>query len=200
LRQMEAAHRDFDEEERRLRGRNEGERIEAGARAQRRAVIQAIKAEIARRPVSYSVTSRMQAEALQAIEKDLAGLAVEELPRSELLQIAEAARDRAYLPAIEEQRKSQEYEEEEQEKELDRQQKLRSARNYADSYLQRELKRSGLDEELDWSERFAIVERVKHCLEMEFDVQSLPELRQTVEELIADEIDSLIDDDEDDEE
>src|SRR4029453_1024462 len=202
LRQMEAAHREFDEEDRRLRDVNEGERIEAGARAQRRAVIQAIKAEIARRPVSYSVTSGMQAEALQAIEKDLAGLAVEELPRSELLQIAEAARDRVYQPAVEEQRETQEREERRSREFLERMGRIRRAVEYARTYLQREVSRSGLEDEVGYFKQSEIVKRSGEDLEREFECgnPSAAELKETVEDMVSEELDGWAGDDDEVEE
>lgn len=221
LRHVEAAHRDFEQEEQRARDRElatqrvrrdeeqaararvEREKVEATVRTGRRAIIQGIKAEVMRRSVPYHVSSALQAGAVQAIEKDLSGLPVDELPRAELLQIAEAARDRAYQPAIEEQRKSQERDKRRSQESLERMGKMRKAREYVQSYLDREVRCSGLEDEVDYFERRKIADRIKDSLEMEFEDDSNPSaavLRETVEDLVSEELAAWTgdDDDEDD--
>jgi hypothetical protein len=217
LRQVEAAHREAEQEEQRARDRElagqrarraeeragrvqaESRQIEAAVRAERRVVIQGIKAEVMRRSVPYHVTASLQAEAIRAIEKDLGVLPVDELPRTELVQIAEAARDRAYQPAIEEQRKSREREERSAHESLERMGKMRKAFEYARSHLEREVSSGGLEDEVDYFERSKIMKRIEDDLEMEFDDRnpSAAELREAVEDMVSEELDGWADEDED---
>jgi hypothetical protein len=56
----------------------------------------------------HTITSEAKAEALVAIDQKLARLPVDQLPRAELVTIAEGIRDRIYRPAIQAQQRARE--------------------------------------------------------------------------------------------
>ncbi len=69
---------------------------------ERRALIQSVKEEV----VGYgsqhpTIPADVKAEALQAIERKLSALPLDELPRREVVQIAEGVRDRLFRPVLE---------------------------------------------------------------------------------------------------
>lgn len=84
--------------------RRRQEQAEATRRERRRTIIQAVKARISagwyelglalRLP--YKVPDHLKGRALRAVEEELTGLRVDELPEAELVTIAEGVRDRVY--------------------------------------------------------------------------------------------------------
>src|SRR5712692_9785390 len=79
-------------------------RAEAERRArQRRELIQSVKEEtVGRWPWQHpTISAEVKAEALQEIERKLARLPLDELPRHEVVQIAEGVRDRLVRPVLE---------------------------------------------------------------------------------------------------
>ena len=124
LRGVQAAHRKLDEAEaERLRKDEEArQRQRAAAReeadrqhqaeeaeltkARRRAIVKSVKHEVidgvyAMKFMFQEIPGEVKAEALMAIEHELLGLNADEIPRSELIHIAESIRDRVYSPHIE---------------------------------------------------------------------------------------------------
>jgi hypothetical protein len=98
VRDRENAQRLADESRRVREHREATERQRQG---QRREIIQSVKHEV----LEYWIApvqgrSDLKARALQEIERKLAALSVEELPRLELVLIAEAARDSVYREAV----------------------------------------------------------------------------------------------------
>lgn len=98
-----------EEREARLRAELEAQerrRKEETARAlaqKRRELLQRVKRRVVDdwSPWGYTIPAETKARALKEIEQELAGLAVEELPESELILIAEGGRDRIYRPVME---------------------------------------------------------------------------------------------------
>jgi hypothetical protein len=84
--------------------RRRQEQAEAARQQRRRAVIQRVKAQVGsglyelglalRLP--YRVPDHLKGRALRAVEEELTGLRVDELPEAELVAIAEGVRDRVY--------------------------------------------------------------------------------------------------------
>ncbi len=70
-----------------------------------RARLQAAKAQAVDeyRPNAGTVTARIRGEAKAALERELAGLPLEELPPQEVLELAQAVRDRLYEPYLRQQ-------------------------------------------------------------------------------------------------
>ena len=70
-------------------------------KAKRREMIQETKRQVVEDWIPHiRLSSELKAQILQAIEAKLAPLPVEELPQAELVQIAEAVRDRLYNEAV----------------------------------------------------------------------------------------------------
>ena len=61
--------------------------------------------------LNHTIPAETKAQALVAIEQKLSRLPVDQLPRSELLAIAEGIRDRCYRPVIQAQQRAREEEE-----------------------------------------------------------------------------------------
>lgn len=80
------------------------ESLERARGAGRRRIMQRVKDEVLGwRAWGYAaMPAEVKARALQEIERELSALPVEELPRHELVQIAEGARDRVYRAAVQE--------------------------------------------------------------------------------------------------
>ena len=92
--------------------RKERERREAAEqqlRQRRREIIQGVKQQVVEQWVAPIFgRSDLKAHALKDIERELTALPVEDLPRAELVLIAEGIRDRHYREAVEVERRSQE--------------------------------------------------------------------------------------------
>jgi hypothetical protein len=77
---------------------------------------------------------------------------------------------------------------------------VQKALDYARTYLDREVCHSGLEDEVGYFQRSSIVDEIRDRLEMDSDSrQSSAELRETVEDLVSEELAALTGDDEDDE-
>jgi hypothetical protein len=97
-REREAARGRADSEAE-ARRQAEAKRLEL--KTKRRALIQEVKTVVVDRwYLNFRLSSELKAQILQAIEVALLPLPVEELPQTELIQIAEGARDRLYSRAI----------------------------------------------------------------------------------------------------
>ncbi len=84
-------------------GRRLREMTEQRRSRQRRELMQSVKDEVIGRAwkfFGYQVPSDVKAKALQEIEPRLSALAVDELPREELIEIAEGIRDEIYSPTL----------------------------------------------------------------------------------------------------
>jgi len=95
------------EDKRRERERREA--AESQLRQRRREIIQSVKHQVMEQWIAPIFgRSDLKARALQDIERELAALAVEELPLAELVLIAEGIRDPLYREAVEAERRSHE--------------------------------------------------------------------------------------------
>jgi hypothetical protein len=73
-------------------------------------MIQSVKDEVigSWRSLGHTMPSETKAQALMAIERELSRLPVDQLPRSELVTLAEGIRDRYYRPVIQAQQRARE--------------------------------------------------------------------------------------------
>lgn len=148
--------------------RERREREERESKALRRQKIQRAKTEaLGWRAFKYTgvVTSELEAQAREAIEKKLAVLAVEDLDDAELIKTAEAERDRVYHPALEAQRREQEArrreEERSQAEERRRQEATRTRVERGKAYAERELQRASVGAYDQWT----LMRQVESALE-----------------------------------
>jgi hypothetical protein len=156
------------------RARERRDAAERQRQTQRREIIQSVKDAVVNRwfaPIQNR--SDLQARSLDAIERKLSHLAVEELPRSELMLIAEAVRDAVYRPAVEA---------------VQHAQKLAARRpsliEHGCSYAGRELRRA---EGLKISEVWEIERRVREELaEVEGD-ETMAEIENWVDDILENE-------------
>lgn len=198
LREVQAQHRELDErdQERQHRQREAAEAArtaarEAEARQQReqeaklrayhrRTIIQNVKHDVLEGwgglgAAIEGIPEDLRGQALKEIERELSEVAVDELPRSEVVKIAEGIRERVYRP-WREQRKAQ------QQREAVRQERIRHGIDYADG----ELRKEG---DLDFSERWRIRTDVQQLLEGKLTgEETQAEVRGMVGELIRKEL------------
>lgn len=115
-------------------------------------------------------------------KKELGKLPLSDLPKSELITLAEGIRDRIYRPVIRAQDQAREDEERKQKQEQQRADLIGSGLSYAHEELRRE-------EELDGPTRWRIEQKVREVLEREIDGgESETELRPLVNEILDQEI------------
>jgi len=161
----------------------EAEEAKERRKAARREVIQQVKAKVVDEWWGrYRISSELKAQILQAIESTLPPLAVDELPRAELVQIAEGVRDRLKSHA-----------EAAQNAAAARAQQQQALQRYGLEYARREL--SDI-EGLDWSERLRIESLVQEELKELTGDESRVEVMAWVDEILEEE--GFEDDDEDD--
>lgn len=127
-----------------------------------RSIIQQVKNQVIESwwSFSHSIPAETKAQALVAIEQELSGLPVDQLPRSELLTIAEGIRNRLYEPAI--QRQQQAREAEERKRNQARQRTILIAVGAA--HVKRILRQQ---QDLDGWTRLDLEQQVKRALERE---------------------------------
>jgi hypothetical protein len=160
------------EENRRAREHREG--AERQRQRQRRDIIQNVKDEAVNRwfaPVHGR--SDLKARALDEIERKLSALPVEELPRSELILIAEAARDAVYRPAVQAEQQSRDV--------AARRQNLIE---HGCTYAGRELRRA---EGLKITDVWAIERRVREELAAVEGDETTAEIEDWVDDILEDE-------------
>lgn len=163
--------------------RREADEAKERRNAARREAIQQVKAKVVDEWWGrYRISSQLKAQILQAIESTLAPLAVDELPRAELVQIAEGVRDRLKSQA-----------EATQNAAAARAQQQQTLQRYGLEYVRREL--SDI-EGLEWSERWRIESLVQEELKELTGDESRVEVMAWVDEIMEGE--GLEDDDEDD--
>ncbi len=182
--------------------------IEQQLQRRRREIFQKVKDRVIRQwwRIRYSIPSEVRARALMEIEQNLSALPVEELPETELIEIAEGVRDRLYGPLMAAQDEAEEREQDHQRQESARRledslAKLRKVGE--DIRLDRqkdELIRHGdrfASEELDERgirpgfERYAILEKVKETLlEKLTGKERKAEIEDMVEVILAKELDA----------
>ena len=170
---LDRMHRLIDAElERDLR-----ESLERERGAGRRRIIQRVKDEVLgwRAWASPRPPAEVKARALQEIERELSALPVEELPRHELIQIAEGVRDRVYRPAVQEREEAR-----------NRPERKRALIQRGVAYARRELAGA---EGLDYADRLRIRSAVERRLQQEISGQeSEAQVRELVDLVLDEEL------------
>ncbi len=164
--------------------RRRAEEAKERHKAKRRQIIQDTKQAVVERwPASYRLSTELKAQILQAIERALAPLPIEELPQAELVQIAEGVRDRLHGEALARQSALEA-----------RTQRQQALQRYGLEYAEQELEAI---EDLDLSERW----RIESVVTEEFKALTGDELRAQVRAWVDDILDEEgigLEDDEDD--
>jgi hypothetical protein len=156
------------------RVREHREAAERQRQRQRRDIVQNVKDQVLERwfaPVQGR--SDLKARALDEIERKLSALAVEELPRSELILIAEAARDAVYRPAVQAEQQSR-----------DMAARRHGLIEHGCSYAGRELRRA---EGLKITDVWAIERRVREELAAVEGDETTTEIEDWVDDILDDE-------------
>lgn len=130
----------------------------------RRAAIQAVKREVLDSwwSLRHPVPAGIKAQALVAIERELSRLPVDELPRAELVTMAEGIRDRIYAPVLATQQRVREEEKRQQAQALQRPLRMAAGSRHATRWL-------GQHPELDGRTRIDLERRVRQALDRELD-------------------------------
>jgi len=155
--------------------------------AGRRRIIQRVKDEVLGwRAWRYAeMPAEVKARALQEIERELSALPVEELPRHELVQIAEGVRDRVYRPAVQEREGARKRERAEEEA-RNRPERQRTLIQRGVAYARRELAGA---EGLYYADRLRIRSAVERRLQQEISGQeSEVQVRELVDLVLDEEL------------
>jgi len=185
--------------------RRRREEAEAIGQQRRREIIQGVKDTVVGGwwKVGYTIPPDVKARAFEEIETRLAALPVDELPRSELIQIAEGVRDRLYRPTLdaqdeaerrehevrcrekEQRRAAQEKEWQETLERLVREGKKQKLLERGVQYASDELKA----EDLPLSEELEIEGRVREELQAQLTgAEAWPRVRDVVDEILDEEL------------
>jgi hypothetical protein len=148
----------------------------------RRAAIQAVKNKVIDSwwSLGHTIPPETKAQALAAIERELSRLPTHDLPRSELVTIAEGIRDGIYGPVLAAQQRARE--EEDRQRAQARQRPLRIAASalHATRWLRQH-------PDLDGRTRIDLERTVRQALEKELDgSESEADVQTRVEEILAD--------------
>jgi len=161
-------------EEAAARARREAEEAKQRLSAKRREIIQDIKRTVVDEWWGrLNASAELEAQIKQAIEAALVPLPVQELPKAELVQIAEGVRERLYRQAVEAQNAA-----------AVRAQKKQALQRYGLEYAERELRQT---EGLELTERWQIEARVKEELQELTGEESRAEVVAWVDEILEDE-------------
>lgn len=174
--------------------RQRREAAKAAHARQRREIIQRVKGRVmdwawTKIPLMVTIPRETEARARAEIERELAGLPVEEIPESELVAIAEGVRDKCYRPMVEahrrqeeeERQKRREAEAEERRGEAATTQLVAHGKRYAEDRLDAE--------GVQGFERLGITRRIGAALDREIEgTESTRDVEELVEGLLAPEI------------
>jgi hypothetical protein len=161
-------------EESAARARQEAEDAKERLRAKRREIIQDVKRTVVDEWWGrLNASAELEAQIKQAIEAALVPLPVQELPKAELVQIAEGVRERLYRHAVEAQNAAAAHA-----------QKKQALQRYGLEYAERELRQT---EDLELTERWQIEARVKEELQELTGEESRAEVVARVDEILEDE-------------
>ena len=144
--------------------------------------IQSVKEEVigAGWSAGHTIPSEAKAQALVAIDQELSSLPVDQLPRAELVTIAEGIRDRIYRPVIQTQQRAREEEERRRQQVRQRTTLIAAGGTYANQALRQQ--QHALE---SWS-RFDLEHKVKRALEQAIDGnESEADMRALVDNLVA---------------
>ncbi len=123
-------------------------------------MIQSVKDEVigSWRSLGHTIPSETKAQALMAIERELSRLPIDQLPRSELVTMAEGIRDRYYRPVIQAQQRAREQAERTQNQARQRTALIAAGIAHASRALRQEPNLDGLT-------RLDLEQKVKRALE-----------------------------------
>lgn len=147
----------------------------------RRAAIQSVKDKVIGSwwQPGHTIPSEVKAQALVAIEQELTRLPVDQLPRSELVMIAEGIRDRLYRPVLQAQQRAQEAEDRKRNQARQRTTLIAAGTAHANQILHQQ-------QDLDGWTRLDLEQKVKRALEQEIDgSESAADLHTRVDDLLA---------------
>src|SRR5215467_9270362 len=134
----------------------------------------------------YRIPSEAKAQALVAIDQELSRLPVDQLPRAELVTIAEGVRDRIYRPVIQAQQRAREEEERRRQQARQRTTLIAEGVTYANQALRQQ--QHALE---SWT-RLDLEQKVKRALEEAIDgSESEPDLPALVDDLLAQQLEPL---------
>lgn len=146
-----------------------------------RPIIQQVKYQVIEcwRSFSHSIPAETKAQALVTIEQELSRLPLDQLPRSELVTIAEGIRDRLYQPVIQRQEKAREAEERKRNQARQRTILIAAGAAHANRILRQQL-------DLDGWTRLDLEQQVKRVLEREVNgTETEAEVQAQVDDLLA---------------
>jgi hypothetical protein len=149
--------------------------------------IQSVKEEVigSWRSPGHTIPSETKAQALVAIDQELSRLPVDQLPRTELVTIAEGIRDPIYRPVIQAQQRAREEEERRRQQARQRTTLIAAGITYANLAL-----RQRHDLEI-WT-RFDLEQKVNRALEQAIDgSESEVDMRALVDNLVAQHLEPL---------
>ncbi len=127
----------------------------------------------------HTIPSETKAQALVAIDQDLSRLPTDQLPRAELVAIAEGIRDRIYRPVIQAQQRAREEEERMRRQARQRTTLIAAGVSHANQALRQ---RHDLD---SWT-RLDLEQKVKRALEQAIDgSESEADLQALIDHLLA---------------
>ncbi len=152
-----------------------------------RLTIQSVKNEVIDRWWSsgHTIPGETKAQALVAIEHELSRLPVAQLPRSELVTIAEGVRDRLYKPVLQVQQRAREEEDRKRGQTRRRTILLATGEARANHTLRQQ---AGLDA---WT-RFELEQKVKRTLEQKIDgSESEADVETLVDDLVAKQVEPI---------
>jgi hypothetical protein len=133
----------------------------------------------------HTMPSETKAQALVAIDQELSRLPVDQLPRSELVTIAEGIRDRIYRPVIQAQQRAREEEERGRRQAQQRTTLIAAGVAYANQALRQ---RHDLE---SWT-RLDLEQKVKRAIEQAIiGSESEADLRALVDDLVAQHLEPL---------
>jgi hypothetical protein len=133
----------------------------------------------------HTITSEAKAEALVAIDQELARLPVDQLPRAELVTIAEGTRERIYRPVIQAQQRAREEEERRRQQARQRTTLIIAGVTHASQALRQ---RHDL---ASWT-RLDLEQKVKRAIEQAIDgSESEVDMRALVDSLVAQHLEPL---------
>lgn len=144
-------------------------------------MIQSVKDEVigSWRSPGHTISSEAKAEALLAIDQKLSRLNVDQLPRTELVMIAEGIRDRIYRPVVQAQHRAREEEERRRQQARQRTTLIAAGVTYANQALRQQ---HALE---SWT-RLDLEQTVKRAVEQAVDgSESEADLRTLVDRLLA---------------
>jgi hypothetical protein len=127
----------------------------------------------------HTIPSETKAQALVAIDQELSRLPVDQLPRTELVTIAEGIRDRIYRPIIQAQQRAREEEERRRQQARQRATLIAAGATYANQALRQQ-------HDLESWTRLDLEQTVKRAVEQAVDgSESEADLRAVVDRLLA---------------